>query len=216
MKNKRLSYWIKVSLGVHFILILLFALDINLFQKDLENSLRVDIVGLPDQHTSPQRPLDKPQKTKKPPRKPKQKKKAPSLKTKSQAKPRDQKPESKEAQKELKARTVFKGNILADGQGLEGLDRLSMERYYEEVGFAVRENFITPQWLESQNLSAFIEVTLDDGGKVLKKALIKSSGNEVFDNRAIEAVIKSEPLPTPPDRIKSLFYKINFILKFPE
>ena len=80
----------------------------------------------------------------------------------------------------------------------------------------MRKYFVTPQWLDLTNLKAAIEVTLDDQGRIITKSFVKGSGSELFDQQALEAVIKAEPLPAPPERIKKLFYKINFILRFPE
>ncbi len=212
MKDKNFPYWLKVSLGVHLAVLVLLSWDFS-FRKNIPPSLRVDVIDLPDKIKKIER-TSKKVKKKRPPQK-KKDNKALVLKQKQNPKKVKKKDQGSETPPK-ETRTMFKGNFLAKGQGLEGLNRLSMERYYEKVGESVRKHFITPQWLDLTNLSAAIEVTLDDEGKIITKSFIKGSGNELFDQQALEAVIKAEPLPSPPDRLKKLFYKINFILKFPE
>ena len=212
MKHKDFSYWLKVSLAGHIVVFVFFALDFSFSKKEILPSLRVDIVDLPDKVKKALKKETQNLKQKRPQKKKKKEQKALSLK-KNPVKKREKEKDNKDVKEQ---RTVFKGNILAEGQGLEGLNRLSMERYYEEVGEAVREHFVTPQWLDSEGLKAQIEVSLDDRGRIVTQSFVKRSGNELFDNQALEAVKKAQPLPKPPDRIKKLFYKINFVLKFPD
>ncbi len=213
MKDKNFPYWLKVSLGVHLAVFVLLSWNFS-FHKNITSSLKVDVIDLPDKIKKIER-TSKKVKKKRPPQKKKKDNKTLILKQKQSPKNlKKEDQDNKSPQKET--RTMFKGNFLSQGQSLEGLNRLSMERYYEEVGMAVRKHFVIPQWLDLTNLSATIEVTLDDEGRIITKSFIKESGNELFDQQALEAIIKAEPLPRPPDRLKKLFYKINFILKFPE
>ena len=51
----------------------------------------------------------------------------------------------------------------------------------------------------SDGLSCTVRVQLSDGGRVTSVRVIKSSGNDLFDRSAEDAVRKSSPLPVPDD-----------------
>ena len=51
----------------------------------------------------------------------------------------------------------------------------------------------------SENLAATLRVKLLPGGDVVDVSVEKSSGNDIFDRRAVTAVQKASPLPVPDD-----------------
>ena len=118
VKDKDFVYWLKVSLGVHIAALILFSLETSL-HKDIPKSLRVDIIDLPDKIKQINKRSEK--KSKKPsPKKPKQDKKTLSLKQ-NKTKQKESKKLAEPEKPQEPIRTVFKGNLLAEGQGLEGL-----------------------------------------------------------------------------------------------
>ncbi|HSR63036.1 MAG TPA: cell envelope integrity protein TolA, partial [Gammaproteobacteria bacterium] len=50
-----------------------------------------------------------------------------------------------------------------------------------------------------EGLSCELRIKLVPGGKVVGVSIINSSGNDIFDRRAVTAVEKSSPLPVPDD-----------------
>lgn len=54
-----------------------------------------------------------------------------------------------------------------------------------------------------EGLECVVQVRLVPGGEVLQAAVIRSSGNPLFDRSAVNAVYKASPLPVPDD--KSMF-----------
>lgn len=109
-----------------------------------------------------------------------------------------------------------KGNRVSEGDSLTGLEKLDFERYYSDLRQKIRTNFTLPQWLADSGLKAQIQVLIDDKGQVLKKVVIKSSGNEVFDAKALEAIEASLPLPVPPARLQSVLSTSGIVFGFPE
>ena len=54
-----------------------------------------------------------------------------------------------------------------------------------------------------QGLECIVQVRLVPGGEVLQAAVVRSSGNALFDRSAVNAIYKASPLPVPDD--KSMF-----------
>ncbi len=54
-----------------------------------------------------------------------------------------------------------------------------------------------------EGLECVVQVRLVAGGEVLQAAVVRSSGNPLFDRSAVNAVYKASPLPVPDD--KSMF-----------
>ena len=60
-----------------------------------------------------------------------------------------------------------------------------------------------------EGLSCVILIRMIEGGKVVEASIVKSSGNDLFDKRAEDAVYKASPLPTPDET--RLFEKMRNI-----
>jgi colicin import membrane protein len=57
-------------------------------------------------------------------------------------------------------------------------------------------------------------VTLLPGGAVLKADLIKSSGYPAYDDAVERAILKSDPLPVPPDvQLFGRFRQLDLVFK---
>ena len=64
----------------------------------------------------------------------------------------------------------------------------------------------------AKGLNCVVRVRLAPGGKVLKAAVVRSSGNEIFDRSVENAVYKAEPLPLPDDpTLFDNFREIEFL-----
>jgi colicin import membrane protein len=60
-----------------------------------------------------------------------------------------------------------------------------------------------------EGLSCKIIIRMSEGGKVIESAIVESSGNELFDQRAEKAVYSASPLPVPSE--SRLFNKMRSI-----
>ncbi len=85
-------------------------------------------------------------------------------------------------------------------------------KYKELIRSKIRHNIVRPPDVPD-NARAEFDVTLLPGGTVLNAKLNRQSGNEAYDAAVERAILKSQPLPLPPD--VALFNKFRELhLKF--
>jgi TonB family protein len=121
-----------------------------------------------------------------------------------------------EASKKPKAADVVRGNKVSAGNSLTGLERLDYNRYYDELKAKVNSNLSIPQWLADADLRAQVQVLIDERGYVTKRTIVRSSNNDVFDAKVIEAIDASSPLPPPPERLRGLLSSSGITFNFPQ
>lgn len=85
--------------------------------------------------------------------------------------------------------------------------------FRERIMLKIRSNVRLPQNL-SGNPEAEFQVRLLPNGEVLKVMLIKPSGLKLYDQEVERAILKSSPLPLPPDREAAALFRDNLRLKF--
>ena len=73
-----------------------------------------------------------------------------------------------------------------------------VDEYNGKIAAKIRRNIVMPPDVSSDARAEF-SVTLLPGGTVLGARLIKPSGNAAYDNAVERAILKSQPLPLPPD-----------------
>ncbi len=98
----------------------------------------------------------------------------------------------------------IKGNEATEGSALKGITKLENESYTQTVQNHVTRHWNLPGFLSDANLSALVRVFVDGQGNLLKKVLVRSSNNPVFDQSAMTAVDTSLPLPHPPSDLVNL------------
>ena len=235
-ESKPLAFYLIASGLFHFfiVLALLFSKQFS-FKKDhrllIENSIRIDQVGLPE--------LKKMKKTVKKP-KPKTKAVAVKDKTKKTTPKKEKTPAQKEVKEDkdtekLSERTdkkenkqieqqaekteIKKGNQLsAGGQGES--EKLSSEQYSKINSYAgqvlnqIKNNWDLPKYLADQKLSSEIEIKLNEEGELVYKKMSIPSGNATYDSFVLKA-IEQASYPPPPDSIKHIIKKREFVLTVP-
>ncbi len=67
--------------------------------------------------------------------------------------------------------------------------------YYTKIWNAIRKHWELPEYVKDQKLETVLVIVVRRDGKVLDLRVEKSSGNEVYDESARQAVRKAEPLP---------------------
>jgi outer membrane biosynthesis protein TonB len=89
--------------------------------------------------------------------------------------------------------------------------------YYAQIWAKIKESWTIPEHLlkERVDLETIIVIIIRGDGKVKKSWFEKKSGNELYDQMAMRAVIKADPLPPIPKELsqESLEIGIRF---FPE
>lgn len=113
---------------------------------------------------------------------------------------------------EYAGEAVSKGNV----QEGEVVTDFQMLQYFTSVRAHINMYWSLPQELADKNFRAEIYTVINSEGQVLKREIIKSSGNEDFDARVLEVVNRASPLPQPPTKkIEKLLSK-GVVFKFPE
>jgi colicin import membrane protein len=122
-------------------------------------------------------------------------KKAPPEKPKPVVQP---KPEPKPAPKvDVQAEQQAAEQRAAEAAQAAARGRMINE-YIGLIRAKIRRNIVMPQGVADDALAIF-DVTLLPDGEVLVAKLKKSSGNNAYDNNVNRAILKSQPLPLPPD-----------------
>ncbi|MBI3479158.1 MAG: cell envelope integrity protein TolA [Nitrosomonadales bacterium] len=89
-----------------------------------------------------------------------------------------------------------------------------VDEYMGKIQAKIRRNIVEPPDVVKKDIHAVFRVTLLPGGGVLKAELKKSSGNALYDTAVERAILKSDPLPLPPDAaLFNLFRELNLSFK---
>lgn len=91
---------------------------------------------------------------------------------------------------EIEKISKLENNIIAQKPNKKGLtSEADLEKYSSKIKTQVFENWKRPQNLKS-NLKTEIQIILVPTGEILSATIIKSSGNETFDESALTAISK--------------------------
>ena len=121
-----------------------------------------------------------------------------------------------EAANQQKAVTQVKGNILSPGTELTGLNKLQHENYLSQIDRQIKSNWSIPEWLAKKNYKAQVLLKLEENGTIAGRQIVKSSGNENYDDVVLETIDKSAPYPPPPEKLKDIVRVRGLLIGFPE
>lgn len=85
----------------------------------------------------------------------------------------------------------------ATGSTQPGSKEFTIDPYYGLITEKIQDEWYTYPTFVSEGLEVEILIRIDSNGKVVPK-IEKSSGNKIFDEAAINTIIKASPLPPPP------------------
>ncbi len=108
------------------------------------------------------------------------------------------------------------GQRITPGSFSQGLDSIQFNKYYNNLKVHLYNNWTVPGWLAELDLKAQALVVLDASGQVVRREIIKSSGNPNFDNTILAAIDQSSPFPLPPERLRSRVEQKEIVFGFPE
>lgn len=125
------------------------------------------------------------------------------------AKPAEQKPDTRIADQQ--AARISAEQVRQDEQAAAN-NRL-VDENKEKIMAKIRRNIVMPPDVAKDARAEFL-VTLLPGGAVLPPKRIKSSGNTAYDIAVERAILKSDPLPLPPDvQLFNRFRELNLVFK---
>lgn len=88
-----------------------------------------------------------------------------------------------------------------------------LDEHVGKIIAKIRRNIVMPPDVADDARAEFA-VTLLPGGGVLSARLIRSSGNAAYDNAVERAILKSQPLPLPPDAaLFNRFRELKLVFK---
>lgn len=117
---------------------------------------------------------------------------------------------SQEQQNQPSPVPQFKGNIISSGNSFTGMSRLRVNEYLENLTVQVRQHWVLPQWLSDASLKTAVVISIDNRGYIIKNEIHSSSGNSIFDSSCLAAVTEASPFPPPPDEVKEALIMIRF------
>lgn len=92
----------------------------------------------------------------------------------------------------------------AGSGGTDEVDRKGlMKEYLKQINTAVRQHYVYPRMAQRMRLegTATVAVTIDAEGRITKAEIVESSGHEVLDEAALEAVLTLGAVPAPPEAL---------------
>lgn len=224
--------YVGLSFLFHVLVLVFFTVRMVFFPAEpirIDNAIRVDVVDLPDKitQTPPAAPA-KPEPVAVPPPAPT---KALVFEKKSETKPADAQKKALDRLNALSAidrlkveaetkpqpakPTVYKGNAISRGEDFTGMERLQYNEYFGKLKNRVKENWDLPTWLSQLALKAEVVVQLDTSGKIVRRYILTSSGNEIFDSQVLASIDKGAPYPEPPDRLADYIESSGIVFAFP-
>ena len=111
-------------------------------------------------------------------------------------------------------KNVVKGNVLASGSDLKGLNQIQAESYRGEVQRHMKKNWEIPHYIKKTNLITEVLVKFDSNGVIISKTIVKSSGNSSYDDAVLEAIDRSSPVPPPPSKFSTIASAEGFTFVF--
>jgi colicin import membrane protein len=151
-----------------------------------------------------------------PPQEPKPELKKPVPEAAKVAKPRPEKAKAPKVSKEAARMAEQQAALQKAEQARQSAQEAAIDKvvdeYQAKIQAKIRRNIFMPPNVSKDARAEFM-VTLLPGGSVLNAERIKSSGNAAYDDAVERAILKSDPLPVPPD--VTLFYRFRKLdLKF--
>jgi colicin import membrane protein len=101
----------------------------------------------------------------------------------------------------------FGGSTIRDGTG-QSVEGIPMQIYRMEVEDRIYSNWAEP---ERKELKATFWLTVRRDGTILETKIKKRSGDSLFDESALKAIKRSDPLPPFPEIYKKSYAEIEII-----
>ncbi len=215
------------SVAAHVFLFLSFSVKNIYFPSSIDQyipAIKVDIIALPDKQ------LNKIKNTHKKTvsiERPKINKKKQSPKVNLKQKNRQQQAIDKiKAQRAIEAlkrellsktpKQKFKGNTLAAGTQLTGLNKLEHDDYQTQIDIHVKQFWELPEWLAQSDLKTLALVRLNSQGFVIEKKILRSSDNPEYDEIILNTIQRASPFPPPSKKFIDIVKIKGITLGFPE
>lgn len=232
--SKKFNQGIIVSFAAHAILVSIFILQVVFFSQpafNLSQSIRVDMVALPEKLKPHQMPAKVEEILKEKPKeeeiktdteainlkKSKVKQKQALEKLKAQSAIEKMRQELKDEDNLKKKLTVpVKGRVISAGTTLTGLDQLQNDNYLQDLDAHIKQYWALPQWLKNKPYRTRVLVKFDIKGKILSSQIIQSSGQSAYDEYCLQAIEQAAPFPKFSEKFSEKYSQDGVVFGFPE
>lgn len=114
------------------------------------------------------------------------------------------------------AKAIAKGRVISAGTSLSGLDKIEANDYLQAVDQQVKQQWALPQWLMNKPFKAQVHVKFNISGEIIARVILRSSGDNTYDNYCLQAVDKAAPFPKVPEKFTEKFSVDGVVIGFPE
>lgn len=122
--------------------------------------------------------------------------------------------ESKQKAAQAASSVKIKGNVISPGTELTGINQLQADNYRGDVLKHMKKYWEIPQYIKKHDLATWVLVKFDQGGNILSKNVVKTSGNPAFDEVVLKAIENSSPVPAPPGKFAAIASVEGFLFRF--
>ncbi len=95
-------------------------------------------------------------------------------------------------------------NVFTAGGSGKGVPDPDLSAYYNEIWKRIRSLWAIPEGLTSSSLSTVYSIRIGRDGRIVDVWMEDGSGNGAFDDSALRAIRKADPLPPIPDKYKDI------------
>jgi len=112
------------------------------------------------------------------------------------------------------AASKLKGNIAANGNSLTGISKLQHDSYVSDLERSIKKNFYLAEWLRKKQLKTVVRIRFNNLGIIISHTIALASGNPSYDEAAIDAIERTAPFPSPPEKLIDYFESRGFDVEF--
>jgi TonB family protein len=107
-------------------------------------------------------------------------------------------------------RAVEGGAVGIRAGGSNVLQEVRLRAYYNQLWDHVTSHWTLPPSLKGKDFSVIVSVVLDRQGTILKSWVEEASGSDAFDQSALRALQRAQPLPPIPDAVPDATLEVGF------
>jgi len=107
--------------------------------------------------------------------------------------------------------TVARTGGASGGGWGERQKEIQYQSYHDQIYQVVRSNWINPPNfdLNRKDIITVVSITILPDGRISNTYIEQSSGDPLFDQSALRAILKSDPLPPPPIGLETQTYDLG-------
>lgn len=124
--------------------------------------------------------------------------------------------EKEKATEQTSPQPTYKGRVLSAGTALTGLDKMQSDSYLSQLDSRIKAHWSLPQWLIGKALRTRVQIKFDEGGNIIYKRIVQSSGNPTYDEYCLLAIDKASPFPRVPEKFTVVYKVDGVVIGFPD